>query len=156
MLPESRLVGLLLGEADAAMERALERAGNVARSKITKAAKDQPVYNRINGRPNVRVLSLLNAKDFETIGTSPTKLLEGAWDSFAAKAEGLVQPWIIDKIGANGHRSSNAARSVVDDLCSSLQTLVLDDMGAREYPNGLRVPDMLVVTALEQIGQVSW
>ena len=154
---DARLIGMLLGEADAAVERALERAGARLVSRFDKSDEADPVRARLRGRRKTEALALCSNGDLAGVGLTPEDLLSGEWDDFQVKAEGLVRPWVENTIGRNGHIAAEQARCVSEQMAEALMVLTLNDRGAQRYgTEGLRVPTETVVTPLETVGKVRW
>lgn len=155
---DAALIQRILGAADATMERALERAGARAVSRLNMAKTDSSklaAADRLRSSDKRQVLALLSSSDLTALNLTPAQLLDGAWDEFLVKAAGWIQPWVVAKTGRNGSWSADTSQAVATELCGALHTLALSDRGARTYEDGLRVPEELVVRALETVGMVS-
>lgn len=157
--PDASIVNLLLGMADSALDRAYSRAGSRAVARIDKSNLDpakMSAADRLRSSDKRQALALLSEADLRALSVTREKLMDGAWDEFAVKAQGVLQPWVVSKLGRNGAYSLDVTRTLVDELCSHLQTLALDDCGTRTYEGGLQVPSQLIVRTLESVGPVRW
>jgi hypothetical protein len=155
---DARLLGLLLGEADATVERALERAGNKLCSHIDKS-KELGAKDRIRNRSRTEILALIPETEIEKLGTNRAELLESeraTFDQFSAKAAGLVRPFVERHVHQNGHVSADVARTIADEMTRNLIELTTLDLGTQTYDDGLRVPLALIREPLEKVGPVRY
>lgn len=151
---DARLIGLLLGEADASIDRALERAGAKVLSRFASAADADAVRSRFVGRHKGEALALCTDDDLAGVGLSAVELLAGEWDDFKSKAEGLIRPWVERSTGYNGHVAADTARSCADQMAAAIEQLAVTDRGTQRYADHLRVPAEILVGPLEVVGPV--
>lgn len=146
---EETIIDRLAVGADAALERALERAGNRILSKMN--GQHVSMKDRFKSTPKDMILSGITAAELWQLGLSETDLMEGAWNNFAVRSKGWLIQHFIDQ-GLDNFCADEKANMVVGALMSLLEVHALSAMGRpiRVGPNGLRVPNELVEQAFEQ------
>jgi hypothetical protein len=151
---EETLIDRLATGADAALERALERAGNRLLSKMNGshvAMKDQ--------FKNVRktdILSHVNDRDLTSLKVTLSELLDGAWDNFTVRGKGWLREHFLAQ-GIDNFTADEKAAMVMNCLLSLLEVEAMSAMARplRVGPNGLRVPNELIEQAVAQHERIS-
>lgn len=144
------LVDRVATAADAALERAFERAGTRASSKLVNRSTE--MRDKLAGVDKMVALTRVAPSDLTAAGVGATELFEGAWDRFSPKA----REWIraeLEADGESGMVADEQAAFAVFRLTEMLDQYAQQHMHRPlpTYPNGLRVPDDLVVQALSTI-----
>jgi len=155
---DASIIDKIVVASDAAIDRALEKAGSRAVSRINLNKIDSsklPAADRLR-LDKSKALSSLGPADFSALGVTPEQLLDGAWDDLAMKVRGWVQPWVVARCGFNGAASVDVARNISEELCARLQTITLADRGTRLYDDGMKIPPSVVVAALETAAPVKF
>lgn len=149
------LVERLASSADAALERAFERAGSQL-SSVACNQKDLTLRDRIKGAGAVRATSLVSSAELQSLGLTPDKILNGAWDSFSFRARGWVRDY-LEAEGADALRADDQAALAVSEICTALDQYARSflHLGLQVGGNGLRCPDELIVTALSTVTLVA-
>jgi len=142
--------------ADAALERAFERAGGKITSAAQGSKKDLTLRDRLNGRDKVAAAAMVTSAELATLGLSAEGLLAGAFDSFALRA----RSWLRDHLEREGVESMVAddqAAFAISRLCGGLEAYARDHLhrGLPTLPNGLRVPDQLIEVAISTLGPLA-
>jgi hypothetical protein len=140
-------LALTLGvAADAALERALEKAG--ARL-VTKTTKNEEMKARLRAVPKARALELVTAKELKSLGVSLDDITKDAWSTLAVRTTEWVVAYLTDQ-GMSELSASDHAALAASTLCAAMQEFVADNAhaGFPVGPNRLRVPDALVLRAL--------
>jgi len=140
------LLERLATAADAALERAFERAG--ARI-VTHCQKDPSLKDRTRAVPKVRACTLVTRDELARMKLTPEMLLAEAWTSFSSKA----REWFRDYLEGQGldHLTADdRAALATSQLERDLDALAKDYLfrGLPAARNGLRVPRELVERAL--------
>lgn len=136
--------------ADAALERAYERATTRL---VSKAAKDPSLRDRLANRRG-EALALVSPGELAALGLSARSLLEGAWDRFDLRARAWIRAWIDPYGGPDvDERAAHAAAAMVERL-DAFATVNLH-RALPLQPNGLRVPVDLIENALSLVGQIN-
>jgi len=136
------VAGMVAAAADAALDRAVERAS----SRVCTAASKVPgLKDKIRDVPKETTLTLLSPGDLTTLGLTADRLLDGAWDAFAARARGWVRAE-LEQQGASSFVADDTAALAVARLCVALNAYVVENLhlGFRVGDNGMRVPSSLV------------
>jgi hypothetical protein len=144
-----RLVRDLAVAADAAAQRALERAGNRVLNLAGKRNADPTLRLRLRSQPAWKALMHATDDDLAHLGVAPEALLDGAWDGFRARAI----TWVSGFLASRGVDDTFRARGLVDELCSALQASLLDTRGAVPF-DGMLVPSSLIGEIIE--AEVGW
>jgi len=144
----SAIVRDLVVAADAALDRAFERAGTRLASSVVNK-KDDPLCDRVRGVDRVMVMSLASPADLSRIDLSPTKLLDGAWDRISATARKLIREY-LEAEGENPLLADDKSALAASNLCQELDTYArfMLHRSLPTHTNGMRVPDDLVIRAL--------
>lgn len=128
--------------ADAAVERAIERAAS-------------KVVTRLGKKRNVDKASALTSVPVEELnasGLTADVLLEGAWDGIRRKAEGWIRQALLEDgkspVTADVVASQQAGNLV--DMLDSYTREVLHEAPVI-WDNGLRVPNRLIDAVLERV-----
>src|SRR5690606_31478699 len=107
---ENALIDRLATAADAALERALERAGNRLLSKMNGSRAG--LKERVQGIPVEHVMANLSNTEIHSLGLSQRDLFRGAWDSLATRARAWVQDHFIQE-GHDPFDAEQKAKAVV-------------------------------------------
>ena len=136
------LLDRLATAADAALERALERAGNRV---LSRSAKVPELRDRWRDASRGEVLASMSAVEFDLLGLDRVELVGDAWDGFAEKARSWIRDWLIGE-GESSFVADEVAGRVVVDVARHLDDWLVAGVG-RSIPvgaNGLRVPYALI------------
>lgn len=145
--PEFRLlVERLAVASDAAIDRAVERAGAKL---VTKARRSESMRQKVSAVDKVKALTVLDAHELVELGLTPDVLLDGAWIGFEDKA----RTWIRSYLEENGSKpvfAEDASKYGARELCGSLDEYVTRHLHGQVplQASGLRVPSELVEKAL--------
>lgn len=135
--------------ADAALRRALERAGSRI---VSKAQGEQfaTIRDRIASARKDRVASLLTPAELRSFQLTPERLLDKAWDSLANDIRSWTASW-LEQRGLDRFDADDRAALVAALVCSQLNDYACDRLleGFDLHANGLRIPTGLVVPILE-------
>lgn len=145
----------LVVAADAALEAALERAG----SRIVSSASRHPdttLRDRMRSVSKARALTIVGDADLKALGLDVGRLLDGAWDSLAIRSRAWIRQHLIDE-GHQGFEADDRAALAANLLCTAVNEYVVEHAhsGFKVGPNGLRLPDAVVLAALDQLVLVS-
>lgn len=146
----SLLVDRLAVAADAAVERALEKASSRF---VTKARRKEGLRERIEHSQGVAVLAKVSPSDLLSVDCPPALLLEGAWDTFGDNARRWVRTYALN-YGLDQPHADDVAAIASSKLCEGLQGLVTLNMHERlpVTGNGTRVNSALISNALRDAG----
>ena len=127
--------------ADAAIERAIERAASKA---VTRFGKKMNLDKS-------SVLSTLSPQQLAESGLTDDLLLEGAWDGIRRKAESWIRQSLIEtgKSAVSAEVIASEQAAVLVDLLDSYTREVLHEQPVI-WENGLRIPDRLINVVLEK------
>lgn len=145
------LVDRLAVAGDAAIERALERAGSRL---VTKARKPGEMRDRLaTARDKAMALTLVRPDELAAVGLTADVLMDGAWDSLAIRGRAWVRQF-MEARGRSPLVADDLAALAMNELCSVLDSYVRTQMHDRLplFDNGLRVSESLVVNALASVG----
>lgn len=144
-LTTAALLPARLGQAaDAAYERAMERAG----AKITGKAKGSQ-QAALRALDKLDVLPAVTAADLAELGLSLDDLFDGAWDRLAETAT-VICAQTFTEVGVEPMVAADRAALVATALCENLREWIEADPHRRVHrrEGGLRVPAALVDRAL--------
>lgn len=146
----SLLVDRLAVAADAAVERALEKAS--ARF-VTKARRVEGLKQRVEHVKGTAILAAVAPSDLLAVDCPPALLLEGAWASFGENARRWVRTYALNH-GLDQPQAEDVAATAMSKLCEGLQELVTLNMHERlpVTGNGTRVNSALISNALRAAG----
>ena len=144
------LVDRLAVGADAAVERALEKASNRF---VTKARRVEGLKQKVAHVQGAAVMTAVAPSDLLSVDCPPAMLLEGAWDTFGQNARRWVRTYSLNN-GANQLAADDTAALASSKLCESLQELVTLNMHERlpVTGNGTTVNSTLISNALRAAG----
>lgn len=144
------LVDRVAVAADAAVERAMERAGAKL---VTKARRDITMRDRVAAVDKGRALALVRPSELEAMGLTAADLLDGAWDSLSLKVRGWLRPY-LELRGRSPLVADDQAALAASELCRRLDEYVVEHLHRTlpVGPTGLRVPDHIVMEALAGAG----
>ena len=148
------LVDRLATAADAALERALERAGNRVISNMARLnGAGEEVRSRVREADKTEVMAVVGPANLERMGHTPATLSSGAW----ARLRDSGKRWVRDSLTAQGtdyrvadERAEDAMRRLCDAMDERFVQAALAP--CRVGGNGLRVPDDMVREALAAAG----
>jgi hypothetical protein len=146
----SLLVDRLAVGADAAVERALEKA---ASRFVTKARRVDGLKQRIDHVKGSAVLASVGPSDLLSVDCPPAMLLEAAWDTFGQNSRRWVRSYLVNN-GMNQLAADDTAALASSKLCEGLQELVTLNMHERlpVTGNGTTVNSTLISNALRAAG----
>lgn len=146
----SLLVDRLAVAADAAVERALEKA---AARFVTKARRVEGLRQRVEHVQGTAVLTAVSPSDLLSVDCPPAMLLAKAWDSFGDNARRWVKTYAMN-LGADQLSADDLAALASSKLCESLQELMTLNMHERlpVTGNGTKVNSALISNALRAAG----
>jgi len=146
---EEGLIDRLATGADAALERALERAGNRILSKMN--GQHVSMRDRFKSTPKDQIISGLTEQEMEQLGLTFADLFSGAWENLAVRGKGWLRQHFITE-GFDNFTADEKAAVVVNSLLPLLELRAMSAMQTpvRIGPNGLRVPHEVITQALEQ------
>lgn len=148
------LTEALLTEADMAVDRALSKAGSRIVSHLQGA--DDTLRARAKSAPKQQLAATLSRADLSALGTSPSKLLRGAFDEFKETAGLLTFSYLqADNVGEVA--AQELSNRVADALTSRVQAFITERFHEkiRRHDNGHRVPTSLVLGVLEDVIPIS-
>jgi hypothetical protein len=145
----SLLVERLTTASDAAVKRALERAG----SRVVAQAQGEQfatIRERISSARKDRVVSMLTPDELRRCNLSTDRLLAKAWDELAVNSRTWITSWLEDR-GHDRYAADEIAALTTAVLCQALDEYTAANMidGIPRHANGLLVPTGLVLQALE-------
>jgi len=146
---EETIIDRLATGADAALERALERAGNRVLSKMNGAHVS--MKDRFKSTPKTEIISGVSDRELSQLGLTLTDLFAGSWDNLAVRGKGWLRQHFIDQ-GIDNFTADEKAAMVMNCLLALLEVEAMSAMQRplRVGPNGLRVPNEMIEQALEQ------
>jgi hypothetical protein len=146
----SMLINRVAAAADGAVERALEKAGSqlANRARADRGLRDV-LADRFTQVDKLDFLTKVSPSEMSRMKTTYRDLFAGAWDRLTPKVAG----WVTEYLEAGGMERFMAAdmgEMAAAELGKQLDGLVTANPHRRLAvgPNGLRVPDGLVETAL--------
>jgi len=148
------LVDRLATAADAALERALERAGNRVISNMARLnGAGEEVRARVREADKTEVMAVVGPANLERMGHTPATLSSGAW----ARLRDTGKRWVRDSLTAQGtdyRVADERAEDAMRRLCEAMDERFVQAALApcRVGGNGLRVPDDMVREALAAAG----
>lgn len=150
---EETLIDRLATASDAALERALERAGNRLLSQMN--GTDAEMRTKCKNVPVTHIVSTLSDRDYRDLKSTPGELFAGAWDTLSVRGKGWVRAFFLER-GDDSFTADEKATMVMNALIDLLQVHVASSMKRplSVGPNGLRVPHDLIYFALEQAERV--
>ena len=146
---ERELIDRLATAADAALERALEKAANRILSKLN-GRDNEPLRDQLKSLDRHEVFGSTPSSVLTGISETPAGLMIGAWDTFADKSKGWIRAYMIEA-GVETYLADDQADLITRELVEMLE---VHAMSATRRPlrvgeNGLRVPNELVERAME-------
>ena len=149
--PAFTLVDRLAVAADAAVERAVERANSRF---VTKARRPKEAKARLaTVTDRASALTAIAPSELTEMGLTPEVLLDGAWDAFALKTRGWVRAH-LESQGRSPLVADDLAALAISGLCEALSVYVTENLH-RPMPlmsSGLRIPERLVIQSLASAG----
>lgn len=151
------IVERLSTAADAALERALEKAGIrvIAQCRGNgKGSQDVTLRDRLESvRDQAQVFTLLRPAELESLGFTTEALFHGAWDRLYPK----TVEWVAASLERAGvPRPAADDRAVIAAMALSKELDLFASAYLHKplprYPNGLRIPDEIVHRALAAAG----
>ncbi len=138
---------VVLAAADRDLDRALERAANRLISRCN--GIDRPAAERLRSARRVEVLTLAGPELAMRAGLGREELFSGCWDDLSAR----VAEWLrvaLEKLGAEPYAADRRAQAAAAELAQQLSLLAITalDRAIPVGPNGFKVPDELVLSAL--------
>mgnify|MGYP000848393633 CR=1 FL=1 len=150
--PTDTMQAALLAErlavgADAALTRAVDRATSRL---VSATSRDSAIRDRLAAASRAHAITLVTDAELGRFGLSRAKLLDGAWDDYAAQARGWIRDWLIGS-GMDNYAADDRAAFAASMLCERLSDLAerASREGTRVGPNGLKVPGALIDAALQ-------
>lgn len=146
---EESIIDRLATGADAALERALERAGNRVLSKMN--GSHVSMKDRFKATPKIEIISGITDRELKQLGLSLTELFSGAWDNLAVRGKGWLRQHFIDQ-GIDNFTADEKAATVMNCLIALLEVEAMSALNrpVRVGANGLRVPHELIEQAISQ------
>lgn len=138
---------VVLAAADRDLDRALERAANRLISRCN--GIDRAAADRLRSSRRVEVLTLAGPELAMRAGLGREELFSGCWDDLSAR----VAEWLrvaLEKLGAEPYAADRRAQAAAAELAQQLSLLAVTalDRAIPVGPNGFKVPDELVLSAL--------
>lgn len=132
--------------ADAALERALERAG--ARL-VSRANKSVELRDRLRSVDKRLALTLIGPTELRKLGLTANALVSDAWDDLSLRARRWISAELC-RAGQDSLTADDRAALAASNLCSTLHEWVVSNLHD-QFPllgNQMRVPDHIVVNAV--------
>lgn len=146
---EESILDRLATAGDAALERALERAGARMASKMNGTFPE--MKEKAKNLSKIEMVSGFTQEDCQTLGLRSDDLFANAWDSFQDKAEGWLTDYFIEA-GSSAFVAQEKARVVTDDLVKILDMMATDYIGRPivRGQNGLLFPQNVIQGSFSQ------
>jgi len=146
---DETIIDRLATGADAALERALERAGSRILSKMS--GQHISMKDRFRSTPKSQIISGVSSQEMDQLGLSVTDLFTGAWENLGVRGKGWLRQHFIDQ-GIDNFTADEKSAVVMNALIPLLElsATAAIDHPVRVGPNGLRVPNELIEQALRQ------
>lgn len=143
------LVERLVTAGDAALSRALERAGSRV---LTRVNKNPELGERLGQTPKASIMSTMTASDFQSIQVDPMELISDALDAYSSDVAKWVEEWAVST-GASQDLASEVARTTSLRLCRHLDAILRGGVGGqiKTASNGLMVPSGLVNEVISSV-----
>jgi len=148
----SALVDRLAVAADAALERALERAANRVLPFVN---GDEELRARLRSTEKVDVLTAIGSTRFRGFSISTDEVMAGAWDSFEMKGRAWVRRYLV-QTGAPDWYAEEQSEAIIAEITGLLQQHAMSSLHRpmQRGDNGLLVPTDLIRLALESAARV--
>jgi len=148
----SALIERLAVAADAALERALERAANRVLPFVN---GDEALRSELRSTEKIDVLSKIGSTRFNGYSVTTDEIMEGAWDSFALKGRAWIRRYLV-QTGAPDWYSEEQSEAIISEVTSLLQQHAMSSLRRplSRGDNGLLVPNDLIQMALESARRV--
>ena len=148
----SALIERLAVAADAALERALERAANRVLPFVN---GDEELRSELRSTEKIDVLSKIGSARFNGYSVTTDEIMEGAWDSFALKGRAWIRRYLV-QTGAPDWYSEEQSAAIISEVTSLLQQHAMSSLRRplSRGDNGLLVPNDLIQMALESARRV--
>ncbi len=144
----SMMVERLTTAADAALGRAMERAGN----RIVNLAKTKnPILrDRVKHVRATQVMSMVTAGELTEFSLTPKVLLKDAWDELSIQTRAWMSDY-LEGVGFEPRDAADRASFAAFRLAEDMQQYAEDNLLRDIRPvNGLRVPQAMVAGIVEQ------
>jgi hypothetical protein len=146
---DETIIDRLATGADAALERALERAGSRILSKMS--GQHISMKDRFRSTSKDQIISGLSEAEMSQLGLSMTDLFVGAWENLGVRSKGWLRQHFIER-GCDSLVADEKAAMVVNALIPLLE---IRATSAMQHPvvlgnNGLRIPTEMIEQAFAQ------
>lgn len=146
------LVDRLAVAADAALERALERAANRVLPFVN---GDDDLRGELRSTDKLDVLSAIGTDRFKAYSCSTDDLMAGAWDSFDMKGRAWVRRFLTQSDAPDWY-AEEQSEAIISEITGLLQQHAMSSLRRplRRGDNGLLVPTDLIRMALESANRI--